>query len=224
MTDIDIKHFPAYFRAYNWVNVNHQARGYPGDTYPEFPWIKSLEDRGLWLAQQAEVSKAPTDYIREILSWGSGTNDPRMRFETGLGNVCLLELIQRVILHLNDPEKAIDAALKLPGCGLTYASKLLRFLNPNIHGSLDKRIREAMLKAGLLKAITDGNNPSMVRGYVKFQQICLDLVGQLEAAGIARPVCNLTKGQTETGWRVGDVEMALFAWTYQILAKPDPKV
>lgn len=38
------------------------------------------------------------------------------------------------------------------------------------------------------------------------------LIESLEAAGVVRPVCDLPKGANETGWRVADVEMALFAW------------
>lgn len=139
MTAIDIALFPGYFRAYSWANVNHKARGYPGDSFPEFPWVKSLEERGAWLSQQVEIDSAPTDYLREILAWGAGKNDPRMRFEAGLGNVSLLALFQPVVDNLNDPAKAIEAALQIPRCGLTYASKLLRFLKPSIHASLDSR-------------------------------------------------------------------------------------
>ncbi|MDO8776144.1 MAG: hypothetical protein Q7K57_47040 [Burkholderiaceae bacterium] len=212
MSVINIKEFPAFFRAYNWSNVNHKARGYPGDIYPAFPWIKSLEDRGSWLIKQTIMTEAPTDYVRELLAWGAGKNDPRMRFEVGLGNISLLSIFEPVVANIGSPKAAITAALQIPGCGLTYASKLLRFLRPDMHASLDGRIREAMLKAGLLKKIYDSNENSMVRGYVAFQAFCADLVTQLDAAKIARPGCNLLAAPTETGWRVADVEMALFTW------------
>lgn len=212
MSVIDINQFPAFFRAYDWSNANHKARGYPGDLYPEFPWIRSLEERGAWLTAQPAVTCAPTDYVRELLAWGAGKNDPRMKFEIGLGNVSLLQVFAPVVANIAEPKAAISAALQIPGCGLTYASKLLRFLRPDLHASLDGRIREAMLKAGLLSKIYDGNENSMVRGYVAFQAFCADLVDRLDAANIARPSCNLPAAPTATGWRVADVEMALFAW------------
>lgn len=212
MSVININEFPAFFRAYSWSNANHQARGYPGDQYPSFPWIKSLEERGAWLTAQPVVAAAPTDYVRELLAWGAGKNDPRMRFEVGLGNVSLLGAFEPVVANIADPKAAITAALQIPGCGLTYASKLLRFLRPDMHASLDGRIREAMLKTGLLGKIYDSNENSMVKGYVAFQGLCADLVAQLDAAKIARPACNLPAAATATGWRVADVEMALFAW------------
>ncbi|HDS1765342.1 hypothetical protein NPS42_03740 [Pseudomonas putida] len=212
-----MKLFPDFFQAYNWVNANHASRGFPGDTCPGFPWIKSLEERGSWLAKQTVLATAPTDFVREILTWGAGKNDPSMRFETGLGNVSLLALMQEVILNLSDPTKAIAAALQIPGCGLTYASKLLRFLNPSQHASLDNRIRDALCKTGRLDKITDSSGPSMVRGYVKFQAICVGLVDELESSGIVRPACSLPKAPTVTGWRVADVEMAMFEWADRLL-------
>jgi len=39
-------------------------------------------------------------------------------------------LIQNIISNLEEPGKAITSALSLPGPGLTYASKLLRFMKP----------------------------------------------------------------------------------------------
>jgi hypothetical protein len=135
-----------------------------------------------------------------------------MRFEVGLGNVSLLGIFAPVVANIGDPKAAITAALQIPGCGLTYASKLIRFLRPDMHASLDGRIREAMLKAGLLSKIYDSNESSMVRGYVAFQAFCADLVARLDAAKIVRPECNLPAAPTETGWRVADVEMAMFAW------------
>jgi len=212
MSAFNLNEFPTFFCAYNWSNANHKARGYPGDIYPDFPWMKSLEERGAWLTVQSEVAAAPTDYVRELLAWGAGKNDPRMRFEVGLGNVSLLGIFQPVVANIDDPKAAITAALQIPGCGLTYASKLLRFLRPDLHASLDGRLREAMLKAGLLSRIYDSNENSMVRGYVAFQGFCADLVARLDAAKIARPGCNLPAAPTATGWRVADVEMALFAW------------
>jgi hypothetical protein len=81
-----------------------------------------------------------------------------------------------------------------------------------MHASLDGRVRKAMLKVGLLGKIYDGNENSMIPGYVAFQALCVDLAAQLEAANIARPHCNLGTALTSTGWRVADVEMAIFAW------------
>lgn len=212
MSAINVAEFPAFFRAYSWSNVNHASRGYPGDTYPDFPWIHSLEDRGVKIAALGVIAASPTDYIREILAWGAGKSDPRMKFEAGLGNLSLIAIIQQVVTHIEEPRAAIEAALQIPGFGLTYASKLLRFFDPVRHGSLDGRIRAALLKAELLPKIHDSYATSMIDGYVRFQSLCGSLVSELESHGIRRPACSLTLGPSSTGWRIADVEMALFAW------------
>lgn len=212
MSAINVAEFPAFLRAYSWSNVNHASRGYPGDTFPDFPWIQSLEDRGVKIAAQGVITASPTDYIREILAWGAGKNDPRMKFEAGLGNVSLIAIIQQVVAHIDQPRAAIEAALQIPGFGLTYASKLLRFFQPNQHGSLDGRIRAALLKAEILPKIHDCSASSVIDGYIRFHTLCESLVSQLESQGIRRPECSLHPAASATGWRIADVEMALFAW------------
>ncbi|MCU9528074.1 hypothetical protein [Pseudomonas mosselii] len=139
-----------------------------------------------------------------------------MKFEAGLGNVALLDILRQVIASIDDPGEAIRAALQIPGFGLTYASKLLRFLRPEIHASLDRRIRLAMHKSGMLPKIHDSYDGSMIDGYVAFQAMCMDLCAQLKTGGIQRPKCTLCPGPEPTGWRVADVEMALFAWADKV--------
>ncbi|MNN74739.1 hypothetical protein D3C81_1909700 [compost metagenome] len=68
--------------------------------------------------------------------------------------------------------------------------------------------------------VTDGNTNSMIKGYVAFQSFCVDLIAQLEAGGIKRPDCALPAGKGRTGWRVADVEMALFMWAAAMLKTP----
>ncbi|MGE8066159.1 hypothetical protein [Pseudomonas sp. NPDC089569] len=213
MTAIDVKLLPGYFEKYCWEK-HHGVYGYPSDTFPSFRWIKSLEERGAWLASATEMKTAPTNLIRELLDWGGGAG-PRVKFEVGLGNVSLLAQTQLVVGNINNPKIAIEKALLIPGCGLTYASKFLRFLRPEIHASLDNRIRRALVKNGLLGLITDGNDPSMIRGYVAFLELLSKLMMELEQAHINRPDCDLPRGISPSGWRVADIEMALFAWADQ---------
>lgn len=222
LTSIDIHLLPGFFEQYRW-GKNHPLYGYPADTYPGFKWIKSLEERGAWLASQETITVAPTNLIRELLDWGEGANGPRTKFEAGLGNVSLIDLIRPVISEIQDPAKAIMRAMAIPGCGLTYASKLLRFMRADVHASLDNRIREALFKAGLLPDIQDSSKPSMMRGYVEFLTLINGLIDSLEDAGVVRPECDLPKGANKTGWRVADVEMALFAWADRRLQKAKAK-
>ncbi|MCY1300006.1 hypothetical protein D9M70_495610 [compost metagenome] len=134
-----------------------------------------------------------------------------MKFEAGLGNVSLLNLIKATLEDIENPSMSIQRAMAIPGFGLTYGSKLLRFLRPDLHASLDRRIRAALLKEELLDKIHDGKAPSMIRGYVAFIAFLNKLIVELDYRGIGRPECNLPLGHRK-GWRVADVEMALFAW------------
>jgi hypothetical protein len=52
----------------------------------------------------------------------------------------------------------------------------------------------------------------MTNGYVKFIDYLVDLNKQLEAHNIVRPDCAFPKDGTVTGWRIADIEMALFQW------------
>ena len=201
--------FPDYYKQYSW-NGKHKLFGYPSDSYPNFPWITSLEKRFAWLRDNSVKQKTTSIYlIKEMIEWGGSQGGVLQKFNDGSGEVNLLELIQEIIANLDSPKGAISCALKLPGLGLTYASKLLRFLNPGKYGALDSRIRGALLKRKLLPKIYDGNFNSMVNGYLEFLRFLNNLKSQLEDKRVEKPNCSLSK----TGfWRLSEIEMALFSW------------
>lgn len=206
-----VEDLPKYFSSYSWGSPNHGLYGYPADAPPGFRWIRSLEERGAWMAAERRVEVPPTEFFREIIAWGGGGN-VRARFEAELGQVNLLERFNVVLQNLDEPGRAIEAALELPGLGLTYGTKVLRFLRPDIHGSLDEQIRKHLAQSGDLMPI---HHSSWKRGYVAFQALCTSLVAALDQRGIERPECGLARGSSRTGWRVADVEMALFAWALE---------
>ena len=212
----DIDRFPEYFRGYNWKDKHH-LYGYPADKYREFNWINSLETRFKWLKQNNATEKTASIYlVREMIQWGGSQKGVLQKFDDRLGEVNLYDIIAKTISHLNNTGKAIESALSLPGMGLTYASKLLRFLNPEKYGALDSRIRGALEmnapETGI-PTIYDGNRNSMIKGYEAFIVYIENLKRQLEDNNIIRPECALAVGTSNTGWRAADVEMALFTWT-----------
>ena len=150
-----------------------------------------------------------------MVEWGGSQNGILQKFDDGCGEVNLLELTKRVVSNLKDPESAIAAALEFPGFGLTYASKLLRFLRPETFGALDSRIRKALFKSQLLPKIADGQSASMVRGYLEFLGLLENLKENLQVREIARPVSSLSGGNN---WRPADLEMALFSWADAVSA------
>ncbi|WP_213954612.1 hypothetical protein [Variovorax sp. dw_954] len=219
----DIKKFPAYFRSYEW-NDKHTLFGYPADAYGEFEWIASLEKRFAWLRRNHAASRTSSLHlIRELIQWGGSQNGVLQKFDERLGEVHLYEMIAKVIANIQDPKAALEAALEIPGMGLTYASKLLRFLDPENYGALDSRVRGALAEhaesTGVPK-IYDGNLNSMVKGYVAFLKYLAHLQKQLAHAAIARPQCNLPAGASAMKWRAADIEMALFRWADTISSRP----
>jgi hypothetical protein len=100
--------------------------------------------------------------------------------------------------------------LDIPGLGLTYASKLLRFLDPDRYGALDGRIRKALskLSPSPLPKIFDGNKQSMTSGYCAFSEYLEGLGRELLTNGIPFP----SELEERSSWRAADMEMALFQW------------
>ncbi len=208
---MQLEKFPDYYKKYSW-NEKHKLFGYPADTYPNYDWIFSLEKRFIWLCNNSKNEVTSSKYlINEMIQWGGSQNGVLQKFNDRSGEVNLYDLVQKIIENIDDPEKAISSALTMPGLGLTYASKLLRFMNPSKYGALDSRIRKALLEKQIMnKKIYDGNKNSMVRGYVEFVNILNDLEEQLTEKNIEKPNCSLSSSGK---WRPSEIEMALFSWS-----------
>lgn len=210
----DVQKFPDYFRAYHW-NDKHRLFGYPADVYPSFSWINVLEQRFKWLrANCTKTGTASIYLLKEMLQWGGSQNGVLQKFEDQIGEVNVHSQVERVILDLASPSDAVASALQLPGMGLTYASKFLRFLAPEDYGALDSRLRGALQKrlSGKLASIYDGNVTSMRRGFEQFTAYLTELKAELEVKEVLRPDCQLPRADSRTGWRAADIEMALFCW------------
>jgi len=211
----DLTKFPEHFRAYRWED-KHPRHGYPADQFPNFEWIASLERRFAWLRQNCQARRTAAIYlIEEMLHWGGTQSRSLQRLRDGLGEFHLQPTLQAVIEHLDDPARAIETALKIPGFGLTYASKLMRFLDPDRYGALDNRIRAAVeaTAPGVLPVIRDSQPASMIKGYAAFTAYLATLKAALAADGIERPACELPAALSgPMYWRAADIEMALFSW------------
>ena len=169
---IDYKKFPEYYKKYFWSG-KHKLFGYPPDSFPEFRWIASLEKRFAWVVSNYSVNESASRYLlQEMIEWGGSQNGVLQKFNDASGEVNLFEIVGRVIASLSDSKQSISCALSLPGLGLTYASKLLRFMKPEMYGALDSRIRKALNREGKLPQIHDSLPSSMVSGYVSLFHFC----------------------------------------------------
>lgn len=202
-----------YFQGFQWSD-KHKYFGFPADSYPDFCWISSLEKRFDWLRGNYIIEKTSSIYLfREMIQWGGSQNGVLQKFDDRLGETDLYDLMSATIKNLPVPADAISSALDIPGMGLTYASKLLRFLDPDNYGALDSRVRDALNKrANVLPKIYDGNANSMIKGYVAFQSLLNSHKTNLETGNVIRPQCLLAVGSGRTAWRTADIEMALFQW------------
>jgi len=206
---LDYSRFPEYYKNYVWSG-KHKLFGYPPDDFPEFLWISSLEKRFAWVVRNYSKNNSASKYLlQEMIEWGGSQNGILQKFNDRCGEVNLFEALRDVVNSLSNPSEAISSALNLPGLGLAYASKLLRFMKPEIYGALDANIRDALKIKGKLKKIFDGNHNSMVSGYVKFVRLLEEIKEGLKTKGIKKPACGLTDGGT---WRASEIEMALFCW------------
>jgi hypothetical protein len=151
-----------------------------------------------------------------MIQWGGSQNGVLEKIHDGAHSVCFSQIIRATIEALPSPAAAIAAALEIPGLGLTYGSKLLRFLDPENYGALDSRIRNALIAnhqwvdaSGRAVAIFDGNMNSMVQGYCLYLDELRQLRARLSAANVPCPPSSLN----QTGqWRLADVELALFQY------------
>jgi hypothetical protein len=205
----DYVKLPEYYKNYRWSG-KHKLFGYPPDTFPEFLWIASLEKRFAWVVSNYSANNSASKYLlQEMIEWGGSQNGILQKFNDGCGEVNLFKVLREIVSNLSDPQKAISSALRLPGLGLTYASKLLRFMQPEMYGALDAKIRKALNSKERLARIYDGNHESMVSGYVEFVGLLQEIKKNLKTKGIKKPACGLSKDGT---WRASEIEMALFCW------------
>jgi hypothetical protein len=218
-----IEEFPSYYKTYKWERKHHLF-GYPPDTYPNFSWIKSLETRFDWLRrnfltlkneeqengiEKSVKKKTVSIYlIKEMIEWGGSQNGVLQKFNDRSGEINLFKLITSVVDKIENPKKAIESAIAIPGLGLTYASKLLRFLKPDLYGALDTRIGGALNKEGNLEYNTN-SQIKRVESYCQFLTYLGEKKKELKQNEIKKPECSLSKKQS---WRISDIEMALFRW------------
>ena len=86
------------------------------DSFPEFRWISSLENRFAWVVLNFSENNSGSKYlIQEMIEWGGSQNGILQKFNDGYGEVNLFMLIHDVVNNLSDPNRAISSALVLPG-------------------------------------------------------------------------------------------------------------
>ncbi|MBM7322384.1 hypothetical protein JS562_04480 [Agrobacterium sp. S2] len=157
------------------------------------PLTKGTEE----LARELVVSDfAPgksVEFVRRVCRWGGDSrrggkviaHNPEDRIASQLRaayQACIA----------NDPGAAIREITSLKGLAISFGSKHLKFLDPNQHVVLDSIICEAL-----------GFSPTS-EGYLAFREHCFAL------QGLVRDMSMEYTGHSQEGWRIADIEMAIY--------------
>jgi len=141
--------------------------------------------------------------LADIADWGGNQRGVKQRMVRSNTDDEVRQATAESIQNLNNPEGAIRAVLGIRQWGLTYGSKVLRFVDPENYVALDQKLRAGISKT-LLPTIYDGNFASMVHGYLRFLDICAEIQRQLSVPG----------PREGDKWFLADIEMALFQFVW----------
>ncbi len=134
------------------------------------------------------------EFVRAVCGWG-GYSGVAGRVTKNNSPEKILAALRdaSACLRDDDARAGLQSLLGLSGLGISFASKHLKFLDPERAVVLDSVI------SGHL-----GYLPSC-DGYMEFLADCHDLRRRVVGANVAYPFPN------EGAWRVSDIEMAIFA-------------
>ena len=168
------------FVEYKW-ECYHNTFGYLADTFENgFPWIVELEKT---FSVNLHNVNSYNALVRQLILWGGNVNDPLKRYSLGLSNnnISLDVIFKDILTNINTPKNALENAMRIPGLGHSYSTKLLRFIDPNNYGALDSRIHSKLHEYGVLKKTPSINN------YSVFINLLKNYKNQLQRQNIVRP-------------------------------------
>lgn len=135
------------------------------------------------------------EFVKAVCLWG---DDPRRAGKVIIRNSA--DTISNALrqAHISSSKGQIAEALRaitsLEGLAVSFGSKHLKFLDPNRHVVLDSILSERL---GYTRDL-EGT------GYLRWLEACHEYLEIVRSAGVAYP------GIGQNGWRVSDIEMAIF--------------
>jgi len=154
---------------------------------------RELEAKGQELIAADLTESLLIDFIKAVHSWGGSFRNYYKVIENA--KVAHFQnALQALSVTLPMVERALSSLLEINGLGISYASKHLRFLRPDICPILDNVVWEEFKYSW---------NP---RGYRVLQSDVMRAAKQLEENNIPNPM-NRSNGC----WFAGDVDLAIFA-------------
>jgi hypothetical protein len=166
--------------------------------HPQIKKTLALEVEAKRLLTAGSSCQHLSDFIRAVCAWGGypGTaarvleqnawSDIQRQFDSA---------IAALSLDPPDVQEAVRAVARVRHLGLSFASKHLRLLRPDVCPVLDSTLSETL------------GYPLNSRGYQRFSEDCRQAAALLQRLGVHNPL-----GRAGEKWYPADVEMALFVY------------
>lgn len=160
----------------------HRAR-YPGGA--------DIEQVGKKLKADDFPENASANFVERVHNWSRMRRNAKRVQKAGSCEIA--SKLRAASQHIDegDEPKAIQTLCQIPHLGITYASKIARFLDPEKCVILDSIVRERL------------GYPHDIGGYAAFLQDCRDALEVLKASPLLDSRCRASL-------RVCDVEAAFF--------------
>jgi hypothetical protein len=160
----------------------HRAR-YPGGS--------EIEQGGKKLKADGFPEIASVNFVEDVHNWSMMRRNAERVQKVGGAEIAAKLRIASQQIDDGDEPQAIQTLCRIPHLGISYASKIARFLDPEKCVILDSVIRERL------------GYPNNAGGYAAFLQDCRDTLEVLKASPLLDSRCR-------AGLRVCDVEAVFF--------------
>jgi hypothetical protein len=155
-----------------------------------------LEENGKSLIANDFPERDLTKFIENICKWGGYQGIATRVLKQNQKSNLREKFVSAVNQLNNDPpnrKKALDSILNINQLNISFGSKHLRFLRPDICPALDKKI------SGMLGYVLN------LGGYERFASDCQLIANKLEKLKINNPL-----KREKRKWYIADIEIALF--------------
>ena len=177
-----------------------QARAFTGlaERHPQIEKTMSLEVEARRLMTTNFTRQQLSDFIRGVCKWGGYPGTAARVLEQNTWPDIQRQFgsaIAALSLDPPDVQSALRALRRVRHLGLSFASKHLRLLRPDVCPVLDSTLSEKL------------GYPLDSRGYQRFSDDCQKVAALLQRLGVCNPL-----GRADRKWYPADVEMALFVY------------
>jgi hypothetical protein len=191
----------------------------------------SLENFGDYLRRSLELRSSSVDevlhFVKWVCAWGGDEYNIALtvasenaeevilqRFETACSSMERLRTATDRELRDRALSDAIGEIISLHGLGISYGSKMLRMLRPDLCGVMDSTVESFVVYSPPVNGeLADQRKTRGQGNFAWYSRQCVTVAEKVGRAGIAHP----EEGRT---WRASDVDAVVF--TEHRLTDPNP--